>query len=37
MKGKVDKLDVRKLVPIAIDLIKLSDVVRKDFVQKDIC
>ena len=37
MKGKVNKLDVRKLVPIAIDLGKLSDAARKDFVQKDIC
>ena len=30
MKSKVDKLDVDKLVPVPLDLSKLSDVVKKD-------
>ena len=29
-KSKVDKLDVDKLVPVPLDLSKLSDVVKKD-------
>ena len=33
MKSKIDKLDVRKLVPIAVDLSKLSDVLKNDFVK----
>ena len=37
MKRKVDKLDVDKLVPVPVDLIKLSDVVKNDVVQKDTC
>ena len=28
LKGKVDKLDVDKLVPVPVDLIKLSDIVK---------
>ena len=35
MKRKVDKLDVDKLVPVPVDLIKLRDVVKNDVVQKD--
>ena len=35
LKGKVDKLDVEKLVPVPIDLSKLSDVVKNDLVKKD--
>ena len=35
MKSKVDKLDVDKLVPVPVDLSKLSDVVKNDVVKKD--
>ena len=34
LKSKVDKSDVDKLVPVPVDLSKLSDVVKNDFVQK---
>ena len=34
MKSKVDKLNVDKLVPIPIDLSKLSDVVKNDVLKK---
>ena len=34
LKSKKDKLDVDKLVPIPIDLSKLSDVVKSDVVKK---
>ena len=37
MKSKVDKLDVDKLVPVPVDLSKLSDVVKKHVVKKDVC
>ena len=36
LKIKVDKLDVDKLVPAPVDLSKLSDVIKKDFVKKDV-
>ena len=36
MKSKVDKLDVDKLVPVPVDLIKLSDVVKNDVVKRDV-
>ena len=36
MKSKVDKLDVDDLVPVPIDLNKLSDVVIYDVVKKDL-
>ena len=36
MKSKVDKLDVDKLVPVPVDLSKLSDVVKNDVVIKDV-
>ena len=36
LKIKVDKLDVDKLVPAPVDFSKLSDVVKKDFVKKDV-
>ena len=36
MKSKVDKLDVDKLVPVPLDLSKLSDVVKNDVVKKDV-
>ena len=35
LKSKVDKLDVNKLVPLPIDLSKLSDVVKNDVFKKD--
>ena len=34
LKSKVDKLDVDKLVLVHVDLSKLSDVVKNDFVKK---
>ena len=37
LKSKVDKLDVDKLVPVPIDLSKLSNVVKNDVVNKDVC
>ena len=36
MKSKVDKLDVDKLVPVPVDLSKLSDVVKNGIVNKDV-
>ena len=36
MKSKVDKLDVDKLVPVPVDLNKLSDLVKNDLVKKDL-
>ena len=34
LKTKVDKLDIDKLIPVPIDLCKLSDVVNTDVVKK---
>ena len=34
LKSKVNKLDVDKLVPVAVDLSKLSDAVKNDVVKK---
>ena len=34
LKTKVDKLDIDKLVPVPVDLGKLSDVVKDDVVKK---
>ena len=36
LKTKVDKLDINKLVPIPVDLDKLSNVVKNDVVKKDV-
>ena len=36
LKSEVDKIDVDKLVPIPVDLSKLSDVVKKDVIKKDL-
>ena len=36
LKTEVDKLDSNKLVPVPIDLCKLSDVAKNDFVKKDV-
>ena len=35
MKSKVDKFDVDNLVPVPVDLSKLSNVVKNDVVKKD--
>ena len=35
MKSKVDKLDIDELVPVAVDLSKLSEEVKDDVVRKD--
>ena len=34
LKNEVDKLDIEKLVPVPVDLSKLSDVVKKDVYDK---
>ena len=34
MKSKLDKLDVDKVVPVPVDLSKLSDVVKKDVAKR---
>ena len=36
LKRKVDKLDVDKLVPVPVDLSKLSDVMKNDIVKKNV-
>ena len=36
LKSEVDKLDIDKLVPVPVDLNKLSDVVKNDVVKKDV-
>ena len=36
LKTEVDKLDIDKLVPVPVDLGKLSDVVKTDVVKKDV-
>ena len=36
LKTEVNKLDIDKLVPVPVDLSKLSDVVKNDIVKKDI-
>ena len=36
LKTEVDKLDIDKLVPVPVDLSKLSDVVRNDVIKKDV-
>ena len=36
MKRKVEKIDVYKLVPVPVDLNKLSDVVKNDIVGKNV-
>ena len=36
LKSKADKLGVDKLVPVLIDLSKLSDVVKNDVAKKDL-
>ena len=36
LKSEVDKLDIDKLVPVPVDLNKLSDAVKNDVVKKDV-
>ena len=36
LKREVDKLDVKKLLPVPVDLSKLSDVVKNYVVKKDV-
>ena len=36
LKSKVDKLDFCKLVPVPVDLSKLSDAIKNDVVKKDV-
>ena len=36
LKTEVDKLDIDKLVPVPVDLSKLSDVVKNDVVKKTV-
>ena len=36
LKSKIGKLDVDKLVSVPVDLSKLSDVVKNNFVKKDV-
>ena len=36
LKRKVEKIDVYKLVPVPVDLNKLSDVVKNDIVKKHV-
>ena len=36
LKSKVVKLDVDKLVPVSVNLSKVSDVVKNDFIKEDV-
>ena len=36
LKTEVDKLDIDKLMPVSVDLSKLSDIVKNDVVKKDV-
>ena len=36
LKTEVDKLDIDKLMPVPVDLSKISDVVKNDVVKKDV-
>ena len=36
LKSKVDKFDVDKLIPVPVNISKLSDVVKNDVVKKDV-
>ena len=36
MERRVDKLDVDKLIPVPVDLSKLSDVVKIDVLKKNV-
>ena len=36
LNTEFDKLDIAKLAPVPVDLSKLSDVVKNDFIKKDV-
>ena len=36
LKAEVDKLDIDKLIPVSVDLRKLSDVVKNDIVKETV-
>ena len=36
LKSEVDKLDIDKLLPVPVDISKLSDLVKNDVVKKDV-
>ena len=36
LKAEADRLDFDKLVPVSVDLSKLSDAVKNDFIKKDV-
>ena len=36
LKSNVDKLDVDKLLPVLVDLIKLNDIVKNDLLKTDV-
>ena len=36
LKSKVDKLDIYKLVPVPVDLSKLSDLAKNDIAKEDV-
>ena len=37
LKTDVDNLDIDKLVPVPVDLCKLTDIVKNDVVSKTVC
>ena len=37
LKTEIDKLGIDKLVPVPVDVIKLSDVVKNDVIKKAVC
>ena len=37
LKTDVDKLDIDKLVPVQVDLSKLSDFLKNDVIKKTVC
>ena len=37
LKAEADKLGINKLVPVPVDVSKLSDVVKNNVVKKDVC
>ena len=37
LKTEVDNLDINKLVPVPVDLCKLTDIVKNDVVKKTMC
>ena len=37
LKTEIEKLDIKKVVSVPVDLSKLSDVVKNDVVKKTVC